>query len=71
MKLKNYLLLDRKGGYPYGVIAEHKDRDGLDELHGPFATWNQALEYKSELRAEFSDYGEIRICKIEVPGVSS
>lgn len=62
----NWLMIRKDGGYPFGVVADHAVGD-YSELHGPFETSRVAQNYANHLRAEFEDYGDIRVVKIEIP----
>lgn len=71
MKLyRRWLMLDRDRGYPYGVLVGPSLAD-KDELHGPFATEDEARSFARELLREFSDYQYANVVKIEVPHVST
>jgi hypothetical protein len=65
-----WLCLKKDGGYPFGVAADHAGDSNVTELHGPFESYEVAKNYGAHLRAEFSDYGDIRVVKIEIPGAS-
>lgn len=54
------------GGYCYGVEAIPKDHRHV-ELHGGFATREQAVRLTQTLREEFTDYDTIEVVKIETP----
>ena len=57
-------------GYKYGVVANHVHGDTF-ELHGFFATYDDADDHRTYLKTAYVDYGHIKIVKIELPEVSS
>lgn len=71
MTSKRYLVLDATKGYPFGVLAgpsvPMQNGSPTNELHGPFASREDAVEYIRDLKAEYSDYEEFTVVKIEVP----
>ncbi len=69
---KLYDIGNLRTGYPYGVVVNGEF--GTTELHGPFATENEAWNYGQWLAtyeptraAERVDYDDIVIVKIETP----
>lgn len=71
MEDKACLVLPLNGeGYPYGVLATHKD-GGLEELHGPFTSFEKAEKYIDHLKGKYTQYKGFRVCKIETPAVHS
>lgn len=60
-----YLLIDPNAPYQYGVILG--SASPTDELHGPFATRENAQKFVLSMLTEYTDYTSSKIVKIELP----
>lgn len=66
MKLKSFMVIERDGGYPFGLAAHAADRT---EIHGPFPDAITAAAYGVRLSEAFEDYEVMVVVKIELPEV--